>query len=224
MNDTSVKDIRGLESLLEQRLSGSLESLPPQFNLAGYRLRVSLHDKKSRRKKRHNASAASWSPESGEIRVSFEPSVKAPSMSAEQIAEQQGSQPPLPAPEAKVQLPSGALCDLIRNLDRAESQPGYGFVALKWFRDAVLPKVGPEWADSGVRNNALREALDKRFVLTSKVPNPKSPEFPVTAIRVNRSLAETQAILGSRETVGAGFQPIEIRGEPISATILRERR
>jgi hypothetical protein len=185
---------------------------------------VSLHDKKSQRKKRHNASAGSWSPESGEIRVSFEPSVEAPSLSAEQIAKQQGSRPPLPAPEAKVQLPSGALCDLIRHLDRAESRPGYSFVSLSWFRDAVLPGVRAEWADSDARKSALREALDKRFVLTSKVPNPKSPEFPVTAIRVNRSLAETRAILGSTETAGAGFQPVEIRGEPMSATILRERR
>ena len=145
-------------------------------------------------------------------------------MSAEQIAKQLGGRSPVPAPEAKVQLPSGALCDLIRNLDRAESKPGYGFVALKWFRDAVLPAVRPEWADSGVRNTALREALDKRFVLTSKVPNPKSPEFPVTAIRVNRSLAETRAILGAPETAAVGFHPVEIRGEPLSGTILRERR
>ena len=224
MNDMNVKDIRGLESLLEQRLSGSLESLPQQFNLAGYRLHVSLHDKKGGRKKRHNASAGSWSPESGEIRVSFEPSAEAPGMSAERIAKQQGSRPPLPAPEAKVQLPSGALCDLIRSLDRAESRPGYTFVSLSWFRDSVLQAVRPEWADSDVRKSILREALDKRLVLTSKVPNPKSPEFPVTAIRVNRSLAETRAVLGSPETMGAEFQPVEIRGEPISATILRERR
>ena len=217
MNDRSVGDIKDLESLLEQSLSASLGSLPPQFNLAGYRLHVSLHDKKSQRKKRHNASAGSWSPESGEIRVSFEPSAEAPGLSARQIAKER-------VEEAKVQLPSGALCDLIRHLDRAESKPGYGFVALKWFRDAVLPAVRPEWADSDVRNTALREALDKRLVLTSKVPNPKSPEFPVTAIRVNRSLAETRAILGSPETAGVGFQPVEIRGEPVSATILRERR
>ena len=217
MNDRSVKNIKDLEFLLEQSLSGALDSLPPQFNLAGYRLHVSLHDKKSQRKKRHNASAGSWSPESGEIRVSFEPSAEARGISARQIARER-------VEEAKVQLPSGALCDLIRHLDRAESKPGYGFVALKWFRDAVLPAVRPEWADSDVRNGALREALDKRLVLTSKVPNPKSPEFPVTAIRVNRSLAETRAILGSPETAGVGFQPVEIRGEPISATILRERR
>jgi hypothetical protein len=217
MNDRSVKNIKDLEFLLEQSLSGALDSLPPQFNLAGHRLHVSLHDKKSQRKKRHNASAGNWSPESGEIRVSFEPSAEAPGISARQIAKER-------VEEAKVQLPSGALCDLIRHLDRAESKPGYGFVALKWFRDAVLPAVRPEWADSDVRNGALREALDKRLVLTSKVPNPKSPEFPVTAIRVNRSLAETRAILGSPETAGVGFQPVEIRGEPISATILRERR
>lgn len=41
----------------------------------------------------------------------------------------------------------------------------------------------------------------------------------MTGIRVNRSLAETRAILGTSETAGPGFQTVEIRGQPISATI-----
>jgi len=70
----------------------------------------------------------------------------------------------------------------------------------------------------------LREAIEKRLVLTNKVPNPKSPQFPVTALRLNRSLPETQAILGTHDTTSSEFQPVAIRGEAISTTILRERR
>ena len=118
---------------------------------------------------------------------------------------------------------SSALEDLVRSLDRAESKPAYDFVALKWFRDVVLPGVRPEMS-SEERNLVLREAIEKRLVLTNKVPNPKSPQFPVTALRLNRSLPETQAILGTHDTTSSEFQPVAIRGEAISTTILRERR
>ena len=81
------------------------------------------------------------------------------------------------------------MADLVRALDRAESRPGYGFVSLKWFRDGVLTAF--DWAQpDATRQNVLREAIEKRLVLTSKAPNPKSPEFPVTAIRLNRLLPE----------------------------------
>jgi hypothetical protein len=57
----------------------------------------------------------------------------------------------------------------------------------------------------------------------SKVPNPKSPQFPVTAIRLNRLLPEIQAILGE-QVADSDFRPVDIRGEQLSATVLRERR
>jgi hypothetical protein len=178
---------------------------------------VSLTDKNGR-KKRRDAAAINWSPESGEIRISFEAD------SPNEIL------PEAPAPEVQqeAEMPlsvaaSSALEDLVRSLDRAESKPAYDFVALKWFRDVVLPGVRPEMS-SEERNLVLREAIEKRLVLTNKVPNPKSPQFPVTALRLNRSLPETQAILGTHDTTSSEFQPVAIRGEAISTTILRERR
>ena len=92
------------------------------------------------------------------------------------------------------------LSDLIRALDRAESRPGYEFVALKWFRDTVLPAEGFPWAsDHSARQTVLRDAIDKRLILTSKMPNPRSLQFPVTAIRLNRLVPEVTGILGSRK-------------------------
>jgi len=61
-------------------------------------------------------------------------------------------------------------------------------------------------------------------VLTSKVPNPKSPSYPVTAIRLNRQHPQVAAVLGEQDSAALGFQPVDIRGEPLSETVLRDRR
>ncbi len=116
--------------------------------------------------------------------------------------------------------------DILGALDAAERRPGYTFVSLKWFRDTVLPAVGAELnADPARRQTVLRELTEKRLLLTSKVPNPKNPAFPVTAIRINREYPDVAALLSAgRRAVDLGFAPVEIRGEPLSATILRERR
>ena len=74
------------------------------------------------------------------------------------------------------------------------------------------------------RQNVLRSAIEKRLVLVGKVPNPKAPEFPVTTVRLNRLMPEVKTLLGQTVDADLDFRPIEIRGEPLSATILRERR
>jgi hypothetical protein len=208
--------IEELESKVEEGLSKlrspefqplDIEPLAPK----GYRVHVSLTDKKGR-KKRKDASADNWSPESGEIRISFEPATESVVASGEAI--KQESTPT-----------SDPVSDLVRALDRAESRPGYQFVALKWFRDVFLPGEGFAWARSEAsRQNVLREAIERRLILTSKVPNPKTPQFPVTAIRLNRLYEDTQALLGKGGVSNSEFDPVEIRGESLSTTVLRERR
>ena len=69
----------------------------------------------------------------------------------------------------------------------------------------------------------LRSAIDKRLILKKPVPNPKSPQFPVTSIRLNRLMPEVQEVLGHPKR-DLDFHPIHIKGGPLSATILRERR
>ena len=49
-------------------------------------------------------------------------------------------------------------------------------------------------------------------------------KFPVTTIRLNRLLPEVKAALGKGDNADLEFRPIEIHGEPLSTTILRERR
>src|ERR1700693_6138691 len=110
--------IEELESQVEEGLSKlrspefqslDLDPLVPK----GYRVHVSLTDKKGR-KKRRDASADNWSPESGEIRISFEPETKSVVAFGEAI--KQESTPT-----------SDPVSDLVRALDRAESRPGYQF-------------------------------------------------------------------------------------------------
>ena len=114
--------------------------------------------------------------------------------------------------------------ELLKALDRAESTPGWSFVSLKKFRDEILPLEDVPSIRSDVeRQNVLRSAIDKRLILRGKVENPKSPQFPVTTIRLNRLLPEVQEVLGLPEK-NLDFHPIHIKGEPLSATILRERR
>jgi len=170
----------------------------------GCRPIVTLHRAKDGRKVRSDASVDHWSPRDGdEIRIRFTSTTKAAR--------------PSPTP--------GRLAELVRALDRAETRPGLQFVALKWFRDIVLPGEGLAWTSSvSDRQQVLKEAIDRRLLLTSKVPNPKAPQFPVTAIRLNRMLPEVQVILGQVQPAADDFDPVAIPGENLSATVLRERR
>jgi hypothetical protein len=219
--------IEELESRLEQGLAKlrspeykPLETLLQPLIPKGYRVHVSLVDKNGR-KKRKNASADNWSPDLGEVRVNFEPDTKNRSVL---VAEHEAKLPVESPARTSDTIASEPIPDLVRALDRAESRPGYQFVALKWFRDVALTAESLGWAQSdSARQDILREAIEKRLILTSKVPNPKSPQFPVTAIRLNRLLPEIQAILGERAS-DSDFKPVEIRGEQLSATVLRERR
>ncbi len=212
--------IEEMEQQLEQRLHSALQPLISQ----GFRPRVTLCDPK--RKKRKNASAKNWSPESDEIRIRFEPDPAASSSKPDTKPPQAPSTEVSSGPVGRSATAApDPLSDLIHALDRAESRPGFDFVALKWFRDVVLPAEGFAWVQSdSARQSVLRDAIEKRLILTSKTPNPRSPQFPVTSIRLNRLLPEVQAILGTSGLASEDFKPVEIRGESLSTTILRERR
>jgi hypothetical protein len=218
--------IEEVESRLEQGLAKlrsteykSLETLLRPLIPRGYRVRVSLLDKNGR-KKRKSASADNWSPDLGEVKINFEPDVD-----SSFVIDEQKEAPSIEPPTNKRGIvASDPISDLVRTLGRVESRPGYQFVALKWFRDVALPAETFEWVRlDSMRQNVLREAIERRLILTSRVPNPKSPQFPVTAIRLNRLLPEIQTILGER-MADTEFSPVDIRGESLSATVLRERR
>lgn len=86
--------------------------------------------------------------------------------------------------------------EFVLALNDAENQPQLTFVSLKWFRDTFLVKSGYRWAqDIEVPRRLLQEASERNVILTSRVPNPKQPEFPVTSIRLNRDHPDVKRIL-----------------------------
>lgn len=208
----TIKDV-------EQQLQIGVRTLLKQLQLLpeGYVCSVRLYGE-SRKKKQTASLEKNWHPDTDSVKIKFErtaESAQPPSHDADQT------------PWALSGTASGArnaLADLVRALDHAESRPGYKFVSLKWFRDTALPSAGFSWASSdSIRKSVLGEAIDNKLILTNSVPNPNSP-YPTTAIRLNRLMPQVQEILGIENSSLPEFAPLPIRGESLSATILRDRR
>lgn len=206
--DVELQLARGISELLRKLDLGILPE--------GYQCEVHFH--RGNRKKRRDADfEVNWDPDADSIRVGFSPI-------EEDVDDAVGQRPS--SSTAKIG-PAGEdrLADLVRALDRAERRPGYEFVSLKWFRDNALSHEEFSWAaDEFARHDALREVIDRRWVLTSKVANPRPPHFPVTAIRLNRQMPEVNSVLGNHAASLPDFRPAAIRGESLSTTIVRDRR
>lgn len=225
--------IQQIEPQFAQKLDSPWKNILQELNYpvpSGYQVRVSLRDAKGR-KKSSNVTSDKWSPISSDrAEIWLEPCSPTASLSSE-ISFQDSASGAVAASEKTSQdAPSQkvyvhpAEAELLKALDRAESTPGWSFVSLKKFRDEILPLENvPSIRSDAERQSVIRSAIEKRLILKKPVPNPKSPQFPVTSIRLNRLLPEVQAVLGQPKK-SLGFRPIHIKGEPLSATILRERR
>jgi hypothetical protein len=230
----SILRSRPLTSLTQQ-LVDAVKILVP----AGYRPVVELQE--NGRRKRRTASADNWSPETGEILISFskddstQPQARhfeespAPvqrvnrvpsgtgrafSVSRENVPDRSRSSSGSPVSSANsVNSQERELC---RALEEVERQ-GRAFIALRWFRDDVLPATGFSWvSDPDQRQSVLTSAIAKGLIGTSRIPNPRSA-FPTTAIRLNRAPVAPQGEGQQR------YSPVRIHGEPLSSTILRDR-
>ena len=229
--------IEQIESDFAEKLDTPLKNTLQELQYAvpqNYQLCVSFLDANGR-KKRSNASSDNWSPESGRIEIRFEPK----SMDSKTNISDVSLSLPSPmltnggiektvnhVPAANTSVPAME-ADLLRALDRAESTPGWSFVSLKKFRDEILPTESIPSTSAKLTDvhwqELIRSSIEKRFILVGKVANPKSPQFPVTTIRLNRLMPEVQVVLGGGKS-DLDFHPINIKGEPLSTTILRERR
>jgi hypothetical protein len=228
---SAVNTIQDVQSEIEKALeclpkflSHLPEELKPLILLAppqGVHASVSLRhpDKKTSRQIKRNAPMNSWSPESDLVVISYNTSAAEAAM-------------PLPAEQVKpvetirglgnkpVRDPAHELLQAL-----AQAEMGSQFVSLKWFRDTCLPQKGFPWGTAPEeRHRVLADVINRRWILTSRIPNPKNPQFPVTAIRVNRPMDEVRAILDENAKANSAFAPIAIPGERLSETVLRERR
>jgi hypothetical protein len=208
-------------------LSRALRFLAPP----GYQAIVELCGENGRSKRR-NASATSWNPEEDEVRIYFE--------RAEGDGEDEDDRAEVRlVPHARVRVArpiahsyedgnveesSGALPpdiddrikELCATLAEAE-RGGHAFIALKWFRDSFLPRKAFSWNQNPEsRQMILAEAILRGVVLTSKIPNPKTPAYPTTTIRLNRAEA------GVPEEAQR-FRPVAVQGDLLSATLDDDR-
>lgn len=209
-----MKTNEDVEKQVAEKLFGPLAQL--DLIPHGYYCEVRLHSK-VRAKRRNAPFEKNWHPDTDSIDIRFVPVAEQPEPGAAASAIVDADQ--------SSQTATDQISDLVRALDHAESRPGYKFVALKWFRDTVLPAEGFAWASEySARDTTLRDAIERRMILKNAEPNPKNPQFPVTSIRLNRLMPEVKAILGEVGNRMPDFEPMPIRGKNLSQTILNERR
>ena len=106
----------------------------------------------------------------------------------------------------------------IRELDRLERVRR--FVWIGYLAKERLPEIG---FHSKEVNEVLDRSVDEGIITLGKVPNPKNPDYPATAVQLNH---EHPIVLQLLDSTGRsdGFRPVAIRGEPASVTLVRERR
>ncbi|MEM7199524.1 MAG: hypothetical protein AAF628_04615 [Planctomycetota bacterium] len=77
--------------------------------------------------------------------------------------------------------------DLVQVVLEAERNPQLNFVALKFLRDRLLPQSRLTWTRSPQTcQRVIADAIEQGILSTCKKPNPRNPEFPVTAVELNR--------------------------------------
>lgn len=179
-------------------ITRALEFLVPK----GFRPVVEFCDENGNPKRR-TWSSTKWNPETDEIVITFSP-VRA----IDSVAHDSQTEPAHSVGDLE------EVCSAL-----AEAETGRSFVSLKWFRDDFLPAKGYAWTKTPEDCYAvLTKAITDGWILTSKVTNPRAPQYPTTAIRVNR-----QRQSRSPGTPAHRFVPVPVSGEPLSRTILRDR-
>jgi hypothetical protein len=231
ISEVEAKVQAGLEALrnvpLSPEITSALKFLLPDG------LSPVVQFEEDGRKKRSSAAASNWDPRTGEIRIYFDPI----SAVGEQKTDSSPSQPsslstaqdvhPPVKPLKPQRLPSQAThaenvsvspqdivecCQALAAAEKSNRQ----FIALKWFRDDFLATVDLPWATSiQRRQRVLSQAIEMGKIDAKKIPNPRAPQFPTTAISLNRSMPTPG--------VPPRFQPVSIRGEAASTTLLRDR-
>lgn len=169
---------------------------------------IVVHLEEDGRKKRNTAASSEWSHGSGEMLFYWEADEGqdiAPAVAPSPL-------PPFPAADHTAALQVKQCCLSLAEVEKL----GKPFIGLKWFRDTALPQQTYEWAAMPQeRFRVLNEAIAEGLIETQSLANPMNPAHPTTTLRLNREKA--------RGIVGSRFNPIPLRGEPLSSIIIRER-
>lgn len=133
-----------------------------------------------------------WDPRNGEVNIGFEPAREEPTR------DERGWSPDdsrAAAPRGPID-PQTALRDVIRVVARAENDPSFKFLALKFLRDQLLPRQVAWGSLQHEGQIQINYAIDQGVLLTGKVENPRSPQYPVTAVQLNRDHPLVRELLG----------------------------
>ncbi len=139
-----------------------------------------------------------WDARNGEVHLTYEPAreerfERGPRDDSDRGPDRGPARHEPPAPPNE----EAALRDIIEVVARAESDPSFKFLALKFLRDQLLPRH-VAWA--GLPHEAqiqINRAIDAGALGTTKVENPRMPQYPVTAVALNRQHAIVIEVLRS---------------------------
>jgi len=234
----------GLEALRVATLNPDADSAKELLLPEGLSPVVELVHGENMRKKRSSAAAWNWNPLIDKVVISFRPQFIAPSNKPLLTQIDEAAKPalsPSPAPDVESEdrqntqpfvgtitrdSPAGTdsvfspvapqeiieCCQALAQAEKSNRQ----FIAIKWFRDELLATVGYSWAQTPQRRQlVLSQAIAMGRIDLKKIPNPKSPSYPTTAISLNRAVP----IPG----ITSRFNPVPIRGEAGSATLIADR-
>jgi hypothetical protein len=222
------------EELIEEALEELSFSTDPSLVRAlrflappGYQAIVELCGENGRSKRR-NADSSAWTPEEDEVRIYFErisedgddeeddrpvAAVRSRQVRSLQPIFEDGNVADASSLPPDIDDRIKELCATLAEAERG----GHAFIALKWFRDSFLPRKAFSWNQSPEsRQMILAEAILRGVVLTSKIPNPKTPAYPTTTIRLNRAEA------GVPEEAQR-FRPVAVQGDAMSASMDDDR-
>ncbi len=232
---------RALRSLGELISGGRLpKDLEPLLELApppGFEARIALHHaakgtdpSQIGRDMRDEAGRQYWQPTPGHIvRIWYEASHPSEGPRAGEPDLEVREAPPSSTVRRVSSHLAGEIRDLVRELDRTE-RGGKPYVVLTWFRDTCLTAARFAWAGhkddataKSVRQRVLSEAVECGLIAVGKAANPNAPGQESATVRLERSHPDVVDALSASDPLSR-FKPVPIRGEPLSQTVIRERR
>jgi hypothetical protein len=146
-----------------------------------------------------------WDPRNGTVNLVYEPGEEPrnhrgperrewPDSSGRGAATGWGARPG-GAPAERPPTTEEAQRDLIGVVARAEGDPSFKFLALKFLRDQLLPRA-VAWAHlPSEAQIQINRAVDVGLLVTGKVDNPRTPQYPVTTVALNRENGLVQEVL-----------------------------
>lgn len=202
MRGYSIPDLERavVQALVKVRELSAAGSLPPVLDALnvlvprGFRVHVELCPYADTPEDEMRARVQPWDAANGEIALSFEPLRDEP---REEPREERRDERREEAPRAAPTPPDVATAqrDVIAIVARAENDPSFSFLALKFLRDTLLPRqIG--WArDPQEAQIQINRSIDAGILVTGKVENPRMPAYPVTTVSLNRESGLVQEVL-----------------------------